>query len=90
MNNAQIIQASPKRIATEVANSFLRKDIGEMGRDFDNLWENGRGEEIAEEFAKLYHFDADLREACLHSPNSRYFSTAMINAYPFVMPEKGG
>ncbi len=47
-----------------------------MGRNFDNLWENGNGDEISKELAKIYYSNNELKEVC---DNSRFFSKAMIN-----------
>lgn len=78
MTNSQIRKATPKRIAQEVANFFLYRNIEETGREFDNLWENGRGDEIAREFTKLYKANPELQRATQTYPNSRFFSPAML------------
>lgn len=78
MSNSQIRAATVADIARAIAAAFLFSDIGDMGRDFDNLWENGRGKEIAQEFGKLYHHNAALKHACNRGPNGRYFCAAMV------------
>lgn len=74
--NSQIQKASVKKRAIAIASAFLFGDIQEMGRNFDNLWENGNSDDISKELAKIYYSNSELKEAC---DNSRFFSKAMIN-----------
>ena len=74
--NRQIQKASPKKIAVTIASAFMYGDIKSMGRNFDNLFENGRTEQIKDEFTKIYNSNEQLRKDC---KNSRFFSPAMLN-----------
>jgi hypothetical protein len=79
-SNGQIQKASPKRIAQTIAYHFLFSNIALMEREFDNLWENGRTEDIKKEFSSLFIEIPDLSYNCLHKyPNNQYFSEEMLN-----------
>ena len=66
-----------KAQAQKTANYFLRGDdyIAKHNRSFDSLWEQGNGDAVAEEFARLYNSDPEVRRLTEHS---RFFSQAMI------------
>lgn len=78
--NSQIQKASAHRIAVAIASAFLFENIDDMGRDFDNLFENGKGKEIKEEFTKIYNANPRLRYMCnFNHPNKNHFSPNMIS-----------
>ncbi len=68
---------SAKSRAKKVAQMFRNGDdyIAQHERMFDNQWEAGAGDAVAEQFRALYDADALLQRAC---SRSRYFSQAMI------------
>lgn len=76
--NKQIQKSSPKKRAMAIAYKFMYENISNDVRSFDNLWENGRSDEIQKEFSLLYLSIPELRIAC-RTKNAAFFSDSMID-----------
>ena len=68
---------TPKTKAKKVAKYFLRGDdyIDQHNHRFDDLWEDGDGDEVAKQFRILYDDSISLKKQC---DLSSFFCLAMV------------